>query len=109
MKSGCKSHKQCLTIDTIPVSTVSTIRRKSTIVDHLRWAGRAGDIDGADDIGIDLVSDLLVRQPFHRLPAPRRLVLGSDAYQAISKALAERIAEIRAQKETAPLTDLSAV
>lgn len=38
-------------------------------------------------------------------PAPRRLVLGSDAYGAISKALTERLAEVEAQKSSAGCTD----
>jgi len=40
-------------------------------------------------------------------PAPRRLVLGSDAYKAISAALSFRSAEVDAQKDTASLSDLS--
>src|SRR5438445_13504240 len=37
--------------------------------------------------------------------APRRVVLGSDAYLTIRGALAARLAEIDAQKDTAGLTD----
>ncbi|GIH15040.1 SDR family oxidoreductase [Rugosimonospora africana] len=40
-----------------------------------------------------------------RDPAPRRLVLGSDAYQAIEGALTTRLAEVRAQRESAEATD----
>ncbi|GID30541.1 SDR family oxidoreductase [Paractinoplanes brasiliensis] len=40
-----------------------------------------------------------------REPAPRRLVLGSDAYQGIETALAARLADIRAQRESAAATD----
>lgn len=43
-----------------------------------------------------------------RSPAPRRLVLGSDAYAAIRSALSERLSEVEAQKDTAPLTDVAA-
>ncbi len=41
-------------------------------------------------------------------PAPRRLVLGSDAYQHIEDALVERLALLRSQKELAFSTDLTA-
>jgi len=40
-------------------------------------------------------------------PAPRRLVLGSDAYAMVTKAISERLAEVQGQSETAPLTDVS--
>ena len=40
-----------------------------------------------------------------REPAPRRLVLGSDACQAIENALTARLAEVRAQRESAAATD----
>ena len=39
-------------------------------------------------------------------PAPRRLVLGSDAYKHIEDALVERLALLRSQKELAFSTDL---
>jgi NAD(P)-dependent dehydrogenase (short-subunit alcohol dehydrogenase family) len=39
-------------------------------------------------------------------PAPKRLVLGSDAYTAIQKALTERLASVEAQKSVALSTDL---
>jgi NAD(P)-dependent dehydrogenase (short-subunit alcohol dehydrogenase family) len=39
-------------------------------------------------------------------PAPRRLVLGSDAYQHIEASLVERLALLRSQKELAFSTDL---
>ncbi|MBW6421684.1 SDR family oxidoreductase [Rhizobium sp. XQZ8] len=39
-------------------------------------------------------------------PAPRRLVLGSDSYMMIERALSERLEAIRAQKEIAFSTDL---
>jgi NAD(P)-dependent dehydrogenase (short-subunit alcohol dehydrogenase family) len=38
-------------------------------------------------------------------PAPRRLVLGSDAYQAIENALTTRLADLRIQRESAAATD----
>ncbi|MDP9842995.1 SDR family oxidoreductase [Streptosporangium lutulentum] len=38
-------------------------------------------------------------------PAPRRLVLGSDAYQAIEGALKARLADVRGQRESAEETD----
>ena len=38
-------------------------------------------------------------------PAPRRLVLGSDAYQAMETALAARLADVRTQRESAAGTD----
>ena len=38
-------------------------------------------------------------------PAPRRLVLGSDAYRFLTTALSSRLAEVQAQAETAPATD----
>jgi NAD(P)-dependent dehydrogenase (short-subunit alcohol dehydrogenase family) len=40
-------------------------------------------------------------------PAPRRLVLGSDAYKHIEEALVERLALLRSQKELAFSTDLT--
>ena len=40
-------------------------------------------------------------------PAPRRLVLGSDAYQHIEASLVERLALLRSQKALAFSTDLS--
>lgn len=41
-------------------------------------------------------------------PAPRRLVLGSDAYTVLERALSERLAAVQAQKELAFSTDLPA-
>jgi hypothetical protein len=38
-------------------------------------------------------------------PAPKRLVLGSDCYGAIHKALSERLAALEAQKDLAHTTD----
>jgi NAD(P)-dependent dehydrogenase (short-subunit alcohol dehydrogenase family) len=38
-------------------------------------------------------------------PAPKRIVLGSDSYAAIMKALSDRLANIEGQKETAVSTD----
>lgn len=40
-------------------------------------------------------------------PAPRRLVLGSDAYQHIEASLVERLAHLRSQKDLAFSTDLT--
>jgi NAD(P)-dependent dehydrogenase (short-subunit alcohol dehydrogenase family) len=39
-------------------------------------------------------------------PAPRRLVLGSDAYTTIETALTGRLADVRAQRESAATTDV---
>ena len=41
-------------------------------------------------------------------PAPRRLVLGSDAYAMICRALTERLADVEAQQASAAATDLPA-
>lgn len=41
--------------------------------------------------------------------APRRIVLGSDAYAAITRALEQRLDEVHAQRDTAPLTDVAPV
>jgi hypothetical protein len=41
-------------------------------------------------------------------PAPRRLVLGSDSFTMISKALAERMSAVAAQKDFAASTDYPA-
>ena len=41
-----------------------------------------------------------------RSPAPRRLVLGRDAYNKIRAALADRIVALDAQKETAFSTEI---
>jgi NAD(P)-dependent dehydrogenase (short-subunit alcohol dehydrogenase family) len=38
-------------------------------------------------------------------PAPRRLVLGSDAYTGMENALTARLADVRSQRETAAATD----
>jgi len=38
-------------------------------------------------------------------PAPRRLVLGGDSYRAIESALVARLADVRAQRESAEATD----
>jgi NAD(P)-dependent dehydrogenase (short-subunit alcohol dehydrogenase family) len=42
-----------------------------------------------------------------RDPAPKRLVLGSDSFKAIEKALTERLAAVEAQKELAFSTDFA--
>ncbi|MFI6244551.1 SDR family oxidoreductase [Micromonospora sp. NPDC050795] len=39
-------------------------------------------------------------------PAPRRLVLGSDAYESIERALQERLAALRSQEQAARSTDI---
>jgi hypothetical protein len=39
-------------------------------------------------------------------PAPKRIVLGSDSYTAIQKALTERLAALEAQNEISFSTDL---
>ncbi len=41
-------------------------------------------------------------------PAPKRIVLGSDSYGIIVKALTERLADIEPQKEIAASTDFAA-
>lgn len=41
-------------------------------------------------------------------PAPKRLVLGTDSFNALQRALTERLAAVEAQKETAATTDLPA-
>ncbi|MBO7748473.1 SDR family oxidoreductase [Paenibacillus sp. MWE-103] len=41
-----------------------------------------------------------------RHPAPKRIVLGSDAYGAVRRALTERLASLEAQKEQAQSTDV---
>lgn len=41
----------------------------------------------------------------HETPAPRRIVLGTDAYNMIHKALSERLAGLEAQKQQALSTD----
>lgn len=41
-------------------------------------------------------------------PAPKRLVLGSDSYRFLHAALAERLADIQAQRDTAGQTDATA-
>lgn len=43
-----------------------------------------------------------------RTPAPKRLVLGSDAYAMIAKALRERLADVEAQEKEASATDFPA-
>jgi len=39
-------------------------------------------------------------------PAPKRIVLGSDAWGIIQKALADRLAAVQSQKELAASTDI---
>lgn len=41
-------------------------------------------------------------------PAPRRLLLGSDAYARVHQALTERLAALEAQKDVAYSTDTDA-
>jgi NAD(P)-dependent dehydrogenase (short-subunit alcohol dehydrogenase family) len=41
-------------------------------------------------------------------PAPRRLALGSDSYTYMHGALTERLAELEAQKDSAPTSDFPA-
>jgi len=41
-------------------------------------------------------------------PAPKRIVLGTDAFTMIQKALTERLAAVEAQKELASSTDFPA-
>ena len=41
-------------------------------------------------------------------PAPKRLLLGSDAYDRVHRALTERLANLDAQRETAISTDAAA-
>ena len=43
-----------------------------------------------------------------REPAPKRLVLGSDSYNAVLKSIRDRLADVEGQKEVAFSTDLSA-
>lgn len=40
-------------------------------------------------------------------PAPKRIVLGSDSWSILQKALSERLATVEAQKATAALTDIA--
>jgi NAD(P)-dependent dehydrogenase (short-subunit alcohol dehydrogenase family) len=47
----------------------------------------------------------IIIESVDRDPAPKRIVLGSDAYGFIHKGLTERLAELEAQKDTAPATD----
>jgi NADP-dependent 3-hydroxy acid dehydrogenase YdfG len=41
-------------------------------------------------------------------PAPKRIVLGTDAWRIIQKALADRLAAVEAQKDLAASTDIPA-
>jgi hypothetical protein len=41
-------------------------------------------------------------------PAPRRLILGRDAYRAIHAALADRLREVEAGRDLATTTDFPA-
>ena len=38
---------------------------------------------------------------------PRRLLLGSDAYRLVHEALAARLADVEAQQDRAPSTDVN--
>jgi hypothetical protein len=41
-------------------------------------------------------------------PAPKRIVLGSDSWGIIHKALTDRLATVEAQKDSAASTDIAA-
>ena len=48
----------------------------------------------------------IIIESFDQNPAPKRIVLGSDAYAIIRKALTERLANLESQKDLAFSTDL---
>jgi len=50
----------------------------------------------------------MIIESVDRLPAPKRLVLGSDSYAMIHKALSDRLSDVECQKETAGSTDYPA-
>ncbi|HZS40988.1 MAG TPA: SDR family oxidoreductase [Polyangia bacterium] len=50
----------------------------------------------------------LMIESVDQTPAPKRLVLGSDSYKAIQKALTDRLAEVESQRDTAFSTDFPA-
>ena len=50
----------------------------------------------------------LIIESAEQSPAPKRLLLGSDAYSIMHKALTERLASLEAQKDSAASTDFPA-
>ncbi|MFI7609709.1 SDR family oxidoreductase [Nonomuraea terrae] len=64
-----------------------------------------GDVDPANLIGDQRkVAAAMIEAALAAEP-PRRLLLGSDAYSMVRSALADRLAEVEAQKDLAPRTD----
>jgi NAD(P)-dependent dehydrogenase (short-subunit alcohol dehydrogenase family) len=55
--------------------------------------------------GLDQMVDAIIASAGHE-PAPRRLVLGSDAHRGICEALTHRLADVTAQRDLAYSTDL---
>jgi NAD(P)-dependent dehydrogenase (short-subunit alcohol dehydrogenase family) len=82
-------------IDAYDISPASAIRR----VLEERTSLSIGDPARMATLMIDSVD---------RTPAPRRLVLGSDAWTAMTAALEARLEDVRAQKDVAFSTDLEA-
>ena len=64
-------------------------------------AGNSAEPGAASDVG--KIADAIIGSTAG--PAPLRLVLGTDAYQAIHGALSDRLAELTAQRTTAASTD----
>jgi NAD(P)-dependent dehydrogenase (short-subunit alcohol dehydrogenase family) len=67
----------------------------------------AGDLVASAPGDPDRIADAILASVDVR-PAPRRLTLGSDAYQAVHGALSERIAALEAARELAHSTDVDA-
>lgn len=72
-------------------------RSRSTARDYSHYVGDATKMATAMIASVD------------QQPAPRRLVLGSDAYGCIHEALRERVAEVEAQAQSAAATDAAPV
>ena len=74
-----------------------------TPADQMREQVRSGST--ADRLGDPAKMAAAMIAAAEAQDAPRRLILGSDAYGAIRDALQERLAEVEAQRESASLTD----
>jgi hypothetical protein len=69
-----------------------------------QWMTTPGGVDAGTTADLAKVADTILDSA-ETTPAPRRLVLGSDAYQGIHQTLSERLAALADQRELARSTD----
>jgi NAD(P)-dependent dehydrogenase (short-subunit alcohol dehydrogenase family) len=86
------------------VRTLAMQEYDQTPVGEIRRAFAAGTFKVAGDVD-KMVRAMIESAECH--PAPRRLTLGSGAYDSICSALRERLAALEAQKQIACSTDLT--